>query len=82
MRAVPCVCRYMHLGASRKAQGDAERALAAYSTSARLSPSGSEPRRGVALVLRERGRLGEALKWLEAASALAPHDAQVRCLAM
>ena len=48
---------HQHLGAARKALGDAPGALRSYQESARLSPRNSEAFRGVALVLRERGRL-------------------------
>ena len=67
----------MHLGASRRALGDAEGARASYERAASLSPTDSEARRGVALVLRERGRLAEAHHWLSGARRIAPENAQL-----
>ena len=43
-----------------------------------VSPRATEPLRGMALVLRERGRLNEALHSLSTAHAIKPGDPQLR----
>ena len=65
------------LGRSLEAQGDVERALAAYADAARLDPRRGEPAHRRAVLLDKNGRFAEAGPLYEAALKASPGDAEV-----